>query len=136
MKIQSFLENLSLSLSLSQIIILLIFFIIIHYGISLTHVPPTISLSCVSLYLFLSFTTSLWVMDKSYWLPLCLMGFIPSLVHHLWASMCQPCTSFIHENLASHHCLTPLTILYCWASSKIVCVGFMSLACCNISSPL
>ena len=39
-------------ISLSQIIILLIFLIIIYYEISLTRLPPTISLSCESLPLF------------------------------------------------------------------------------------
>ena len=54
---------------------------------------------------------------------------LPSLVHHLWASTCQPCTSFIlHGNLASHRCLAPLAIiLISWTFSKIVCVAFMGL---------
>ena len=53
----------------------------------------------------------------------------PLLVHHPWASTCQPCKSFIlHGNLVPHHCLTPLAIiLLCWAFSKIICVGFMGL---------
>ena len=53
----------------------------------------------------------------------------PSLVHHPWAFMCQPYTSFIlHGNLTPHCCLAPLAIiLLCWAFSKIVCVGFMGL---------
>ena len=53
-------------------------------------------------------------------------GLFCSLVHHPWASMCQPHTSFIlHGNLTPHCCLAPLAIiLLCWAFSKIICVGF------------
>ena len=55
----------------------------------------------------------------------------PSLVHHPWASMYQPCMSFIlHGNLASYRCLAPLAIiLICWVLFKIIFVGFMGLLC-------
>ena len=51
------------------------------------------------------------------------------LMHHPWAFMCQPRTSFILlGNLASHRCLAPLAIiLLSWTFFKIVCVGFMGL---------
>ena len=43
-------------------------------------------------------------------------GLFLSLVHHPWAFMCPPRTSFIlHGNLALHYCLAPLAIIHlCW----------------------
>ena len=58
---------------------------------------------------------TLWVMNKSC-LPLCLKGFFPSLMHHPSTSTCHPRTSFIYGNLAPHHCLAPLAIIFIrWA---------------------
>ena len=102
-----------------------------HYSMwDFTHTYNlTISPSHVSLCLSMGFKTSLWTMNKSYSLSLLPNGPFPSLVHHPWASTCQPRMSFIlYGNLASHRCLTPLAIiLICWTFSKIVCVGFMGL---------
>ena len=87
---------------------LLILLIIIQCETSLICVYSTIFPSCVSLCLYVGFKTShgSWISPMRYPLP---NEFFPLLVHNLWASTCQPYTSFIlHRNLIPYCCLAPL----------------------------
>ena len=114
---------------------------------------PNNSLSCVSFFLYVSFQTSLWVMNNSHLLPLPIMAFFfinlsfvgLSYAIHESQAMCQfhmlihaweTSLHFnVHGNLAPHHDLTPLTTLL-GLFSRIVYVGFYGLIWCDIPSLL